>query len=69
MPEPGSLAPARLHLQLHDLVWEYIFSPIANAVDGAATRLNTLQFLTIWCYLALVFATLVILLIGLALWQ
>ncbi len=69
MPEPGSLAPARLHLQLHDLVWEYIFSPIANAVDGAATRLNTLQFLTIRRYLALVFATLVILLIGLALWQ
>ncbi|MFO1120146.1 MAG: hydrogenase 4 subunit B [Rhodospirillales bacterium] len=31
MPEPGSLAPARLHLRLHDLAWEYLFTPIARA--------------------------------------
>ena len=69
MPEPDSLAPARLHLRLHDLAWEYLFTPLARAVDGAATRLNTLQFLTIRRYLTLVFATLVVLLAGLALWQ
>lgn len=69
MPDPGSLAPARLHLRLHDLAWEYLFTPLARAVDGAATRLNALQFLTIRSYLTLVFATLVVLLAGLALWQ
>jgi len=69
MPEPGSLAPARLHLRLHDLAWECLFTPIARAVGAAATRLNTLQFMTIRRYLTLVFATLVILLAGLALWQ
>jgi hypothetical protein len=69
MPEPGSLEPARLHVQLRDLVWEYLFVPIAEAVDAAATRLNTLQFLTIRRYLTLVFVALVVLLSGLALWQ
>ena len=69
MPEPGSLAPARWHLQLRDLIWEYLFTPIAEAVDAAATRLNALQFLTIRRYLTLVFAALVVLLSGLALWQ
>jgi hydrogenase-4 component B len=69
MPEPGSLAPARLHVRLRDLVWEYLFTPVAEAVDAAATHLNTLQFLTIRRYLTLVFAALVILLSGIALWQ
>jgi formate hydrogenlyase subunit 3/multisubunit Na+/H+ antiporter MnhD subunit len=69
MPEPGSLEPARLHLQLRDLVWEYLFTPIENAVHAAAARLNALQFLTIRRYLTLVFAALVLLLSGLALWQ
>jgi formate hydrogenlyase subunit 3/multisubunit Na+/H+ antiporter MnhD subunit len=69
MPEPGSLEPARLRVHLRDLVWEYLFVPIAEAVDSTATRLNTLQFLTIRRYLTLVFAALVVLLSGLALWQ
>jgi formate hydrogenlyase subunit 3/multisubunit Na+/H+ antiporter MnhD subunit len=69
MPEPGSLEPARLHVQIRDLIWDYLFAPIAEAVDAAATRLNMLQFLTIRRYLTLVFAALVLLLSGLALWQ
>jgi hydrogenase-4 component B len=69
MPEPGSVAPARLHLELRDLVWDYLFTPIVEGVNAAAIRLNSLQFLTIRRYLALVFAALIILLSGLALWQ
>lgn len=69
MPEPGSLEPARLHVRLRDLVWEFLFAPIATAVGFAADRLNTLQFLTIRRYLGLVFAALLLLLTGLALWQ
>ena len=69
MPEPGSLEPARLHVQLRDLIWDYIFAPIEAAVLLAAGRLNALQFLTIRRYLTLVFGVLVLLLSGLALWQ
>lgn len=69
MPEPGSLEPARLHVQLRDLVWEFIFAPIATGIAFAAERLNTLQFLTIRRYLTLVFVLLLLILSGLALWQ
>jgi formate hydrogenlyase subunit 3/multisubunit Na+/H+ antiporter MnhD subunit len=69
MPEPGSLAPARLHVHLRDRVWDYLFEPIATAVMSTATRLNTLQFLTIRRYLTLVFAALLVLLARLALWH
>ncbi len=69
MPEPASLRPARLHVRLRDFIWEYLFLPIAVAVDTASTRINALQFLTVRRYLALVFALLVLLLSGLATWQ
>ncbi|QNT70932.1 hydrogenase 4 subunit B [Defluviicoccus vanus] len=69
MPEPGRLEAARLHVKVHDLIWQWLFVPIAKAVNVASIRLNRLQFLTIRSYLGLVFAVLVILLAGLALWQ
>lgn len=68
MPPPGDVAPARLRIELHDLVWERIYAPLANGVVGAAVRLNRLQLLTIRGYLSLVFATLVTLLLVLAIW-
>jgi formate hydrogenlyase subunit 3/multisubunit Na+/H+ antiporter MnhD subunit len=68
MPEPGSLQPARLHVQLRDLTWDIIFAPIQKAIAFTTERLNALQFLTIRSYLALVFGALVLLLSGLALW-
>jgi hypothetical protein len=69
MPPPGDIRPARLRIELHDLIWERIYAPIASAVSLASERLNYLQFLTIRRYLSLVFATLVTLLLVLAIWS
>jgi hydrogenase-4 component B len=68
MPPPGSLEPARLTVRLRDLIWEYGYAPIAAGVTLAADWLNQIQFLTIRRYLGLVFAVLVTLLLGIAVW-
>jgi formate hydrogenlyase subunit 3/multisubunit Na+/H+ antiporter MnhD subunit len=68
MPPPGATGPARLHVEVHDPVWETFYQPIAGAIDFATDRLNYLQFLTIRRYLTLVFLYLVTLLLVLALW-
>jgi hydrogenase-4 component B len=68
MPPPGATGPARLHVEVHDPVWEAFYQPIAGAIDLATDRLNRLQFLTIRRYLTLVFLFLVTLLLALALW-
>ena len=69
MPRPGDTRPARLRVELHDLIWEGMYQPIAGAVGFSSEWLNRLQFLTIRRYLSLVFATLVALLLVLALWS
>jgi hydrogenase-4 component B len=69
MPPPGDTGPARLRIELHDLIWEGIYAPIAGAVGFSADWLNRLQFLTIRQYLSLVFVTLVTLLLVLAIWS
>jgi len=69
MPPPGGMGPARLTVQVHDLIWEGLYVPIADLVGIAAERLNVLQFLTIRRYLSLVFAALILLLLVLAIWQ
>jgi formate hydrogenlyase subunit 3/multisubunit Na+/H+ antiporter MnhD subunit len=69
MPPPGDLAPAQFHVELRDLAWDFIYTPISGAVGFAATRLNVLQFLTIRRYLTLVFLALVTLLLVLATWS
>jgi hypothetical protein len=68
MPPPGSMAPARLTVQVRDLIWDFAYAPIAAGVGLAADRLNYLQFLTIRSYLSLVFTALVLLLLALAIW-
>jgi hypothetical protein len=68
MPPPGSLQPARFEATLRDLIWDLLYLPLAAGVDAAAGRLNRLQFLTIRRYLTLVFMSLVMLLLVLALW-
>jgi len=69
MPPPGDVRPARLKIELHDLIWEGMYQPIERAVGVSADRLNRLQFLTIRQYLSLVFVTLVTLLLVLAIWS
>ncbi|WP_419696197.1 hydrogenase 4 subunit B [Mesorhizobium muleiense] len=68
MPPPGATAPARLTVEIHDVIWETFYQPIACAVGYATEKLNHLQFLTIRRYLTLVFLYLVTLLLVLALW-
>ena len=66
MPPPGATTPARLTIELRDLIWDTLYAPIAVIVGFAADRLNVLQFLTIRRYLTLVFGALVLLLLVLA---
>ena len=68
MPPPGSTAPARLTVDLRDLIWDAIYAPIGAAIGNTAERLNALQFLTIRQFLSLVFSALVLLLLVLAIW-
>ncbi len=68
MPPPGDVRPAVLQVELHDLIWDWLYMPIYGAVSFAADRLNYLQFLTIRRYLSLVFLALVLLLLVLAIW-
>jgi NADH:ubiquinone oxidoreductase subunit 5 (subunit L)/multisubunit Na+/H+ antiporter MnhA subunit len=68
MPPPGDTRPARLVVELRDLIWDAFYAPIAAGVTDAAERLNRLQFLTIRQYLSLVFGALVTLLLVIAIW-
>src|SRR5262249_16844574 len=68
MPPPGDRRPARLEVEMRDLVWDTLYVPVVGAVDATASRLNILQFQTIRRYLSLVVAALVLLLLVLAIW-
>ncbi len=69
VPPPGDTRPARLIAELHDLIWDAIYAPLVVGIGIAADRLNRLQFLTIRQFLTLVFCTLVVLLLVLAVWS
>ncbi len=69
MPPPGDMSPARHEVWTEDLAWSRIYRPLIAAVGYATTRMNALQFLTIRRYLSLVFGSLILLLIGLAIWN
>jgi hydrogenase-4 component B len=69
MPPPGSQQPARLTVELHDPIWDFLYRPLAASIGFAAEHLNRLQFLTIRQFLTLVFCTLVVLLLVLAVWS
>jgi formate hydrogenlyase subunit 3/multisubunit Na+/H+ antiporter MnhD subunit len=66
MPSPGATSPARLVVELRDLIWEMGYAPVVRLIAYGADRLNVLQFLTIRMYLTLVFSALVLLLLVLA---
>ncbi len=69
MPSPGDLRPAKLTVQLQDVAWDTLYAPLAEVIRVATDRLNVLQFLTIRRYLMLVFVTLVLLLLVIAIWR
>ncbi|MEQ1930509.1 MAG: hydrogenase 4 subunit B [Parvularculaceae bacterium] len=69
MPSPGDQRPATMKVRVRDLVWDAIYGRIATVINAISEKLNGLQFLTIRRYLSLVFATLVLLLLGLAAWS
>ncbi|MEX0646004.1 MAG: hypothetical protein WD076_11885, partial [Parvularculaceae bacterium] len=69
MPAPGEMRPATIEVKVEDPSWSRIYAPISGLIDAIASRLNAFQFLTIRQYLSLVFATLVVLLLGLAVWS
>ena len=69
MPAPGDIRAARITRTARDPVWDGFYMPLAGAVVAMADRMNVLQFLTIRRYLGFVFAALVLLLMGLTLWQ
>jgi formate hydrogenlyase subunit 3/multisubunit Na+/H+ antiporter MnhD subunit len=68
MPPPGDVGPARFEVEMHDLIWETIYAPLAAGIERAADKLNRMQFLTIRQYLTLVFTALIALLLVLAIW-
>ena len=69
MPPPGDQRAARLTVEMSDLVWDWLYAPIAGLVGAVGDKLNRFQFLTIRKYLSLVFVALLVLLLGLSLWS
>lgn len=69
MPPPGDMAPARHVATTADLAWSRLYLPIIDVLGTLTSRFNALQFLTIRRFLSLVFSTLILLLVGLAIWN
>jgi hydrogenase-4 component B len=69
IPPPGDGRAARMHVQLRDVPWDVLYTPVARFVNFTAGRLNKAQFMTIRGYLTLVFGALVALLMVLTIWQ
>jgi formate hydrogenlyase subunit 3/multisubunit Na+/H+ antiporter MnhD subunit len=67
MPPPGGMAPARLTVKMHDVIWDVLYAPIESGIGFVTARMNILQFLTIRRYLTLVFVALIVLLLVLTL--
>ena len=69
MPAPGQTQPAQFHLSMRDLVWDYLYAPVEGVVGFVADHLNKVQSWTIRAYLSLVFSSVVLLLMVLAVWH
>jgi len=66
LPPPGDTSAAVLQRHSRDPAWAFLYAPLGRAVQATVETLNRLQFLTIRSYVSLVFGTLVLLLIALA---
>jgi NADH:ubiquinone oxidoreductase subunit 5 (subunit L)/multisubunit Na+/H+ antiporter MnhA subunit len=69
MPEPGDTAPAVHTVTMVDPVWQGLYETLGRGVDFVADRVNRLQFLTVRRYLLMMFGTLVLLLLVVAVRQ
>ncbi len=69
MPEPGDDAPARHVVSMIDPVWDGLYRSLGRLVDFLADQVNRMQFLTVRRYLLMMFATLVIWLLVVAVRQ
>jgi len=69
MPEPGDMSPATLKVRLIDPIWLAFYASLEWAVGFIADRVNILQFLTVRRYLLMMFGTLVVLLLVVAVRQ
>jgi NADH:ubiquinone oxidoreductase subunit 5 (subunit L)/multisubunit Na+/H+ antiporter MnhA subunit len=69
MPEPGDQSPAKLTVRVIDPIWQYLYLGIVRMVDFVADRVNRMQFLTVRRYLLMMFATLVFMLLVVAVRQ
>lgn len=69
MPPPGSTAPARFSLSMIDPIWDGLYRLVVQVTLRIADFFSRTQFLTIRQYLLMMFATLVILLLVVAVRQ
>ena len=69
MPPPGQTQPARMHVDLRDPAWDALYAPLEGLVGFGADRLDRVQSWSIRAYLSLVFGTVVVLLMVLAVWN
>ena len=69
MPAPGQTQAARFHVSMRDLVWDTLYAPVERVVGFISGHLNKVQSWTIRAYLSLVFSSVVILLMVLAVWH
>lgn len=69
MPPPGSTAPARFSLSMIDPIWDGLYRRVVQVTLRIADFFSRTQFLTIRQYLLMMFATLVILLLVVAVRQ
>ncbi len=69
MPKPGEMRAGNFRLRVLDPAWRLAYGPLARAVIATSNRLNYLQFLTIRSYLTLLFCTLILLLLVVAVWR
>ena len=63
MPKPGDAKPARYAVEIQDRAIEYLFRPLSRLVLWSADKIDPFNFLTIQGYLSVVFATLIVLLL------
>ncbi|MDR3438553.1 hydrogenase 4 subunit B [Telmatospirillum sp.] len=69
MPPPGEMSPARFSLSMSDPIWNGLYLGIVRVIDAIADRVNLLQFQTVRRYLLMMFLTLVLLLLVVAVRQ